>query len=594
MSEQPDRADRLRDRVRALPWLIAGAPRGLTLLLGALLVVAGAFLLLRPLSAVRVLGVYIALSCLASGVADLLAGRATTSVDRRVRLAQAGLWIVAGLTGLLWWGRQVDLFVPAVAVILLLSGVLRLAALTRRPRDVPGALLGLAELVFAALALAWPDATLIVIGALFGGRTLAYGVILLARLFASGRRPRTRRTITLARASLAVVLLLIAGGAGLLSHQLRSGAPVTDAFYDTPDDLPGRPGVLVRTADYDGDLPAGMTGSRIYYTTTNEAGEVVPSTGLLVVPEQPSGPMPLITWSHGTVGIARHCAPSAGPGAFTASQEPAAERFADLGWAFVASDYPGMGAEGATPYLIGEGEGRAVLDAARAVRDLDLDFSDDTVVWGHSQGGHGALWAGQLAESYAPDLNVVGTAALSPASDPRALAESVLAHTDTPGASLGIAFVVAAYTDYYDDLSLPEVVPPAGRTLVREAAARCTGEGGTLVTILTGLAVAGDEPLVDEGALDGDFGRRLEANRPTGPWSAPLFIGQGEADEVIDFRINEAYEADLCAAGADLEFHGYPGGTHMSVLAVGSALTEDLIAWTRDRLDGEPSTPTCS
>src|SRR5699024_8398275 len=129
--------------------------------------------------------------------------------------------------------------------------------------------------------------------------------------------------------------------------------------------------------------------------------------------------------------------------------------------------------------------------------------------------------------------------------------------------------------------------------LVREAASRCTGQGGTLVTILTGLAVAGDEPLVDVDALDGDFGERLDANRATGPWSAPLFIGQGEADEVIDFRINERYDADLCARGTDLEFHGYPGGTHMSVLEVGSDLTGDLLAWTHARLAGEEAASTC-
>src|SRR5699024_6165858 len=113
-----------------------------------------------------------------------------------------------------------------------------------------------------------------------GGRTIAYGLLLLARLPGPRRRPRTGRGVALARASLAVLLLVVAGGAGLLSHQLRTGAPVTDSFYDTPEHLPTEAGVVVRTAGYDGDLPEGMTGQRIYYTTTNEAGEIVPSTAL--------------------------------------------------------------------------------------------------------------------------------------------------------------------------------------------------------------------------------------------------------------------------------------------------------------------------
>ena len=37
--------------------------------------------------------------------------------------------------------------------------------------------------------------------------------------------------------------------------------------------------------------------------------------------------------------------------------------------------------------------------------------SRTVLVYGHSQGGHGALFAGELAASYAPDLHVVGVVA---------------------------------------------------------------------------------------------------------------------------------------------------------------------------------------
>jgi len=40
------------------------------------------------------------------------------------------------------------------------------------------------------------------------------------------------------------------------------------------------------------------------------------------------------------------------------------------------------------PYLIGESEGRAVLDSVRTARDLpDAGASHRFAVWGHSQGG---------------------------------------------------------------------------------------------------------------------------------------------------------------------------------------------------------------
>ncbi|MCR1782618.1 DUF308 domain-containing protein [Nocardioides carbamazepini] len=585
-----------RSRFRAVPWLVSGGPRWALAALGAVLIVLGLFLFLRPLTAVGFLGIYLAVSCLLSGLAELAECRDGPDDTDRIRVATGAWWLLAGLAGLVWWGRDIDLFASAAGVVLLVSGVLGLLrfARSRTWALAVGALLGLAEILFGVLALTWPDATLIVVGVLFGGRTAVFGLSLVVRGLLGTRPRRHGRLRTAGRAALATVVLAAAVGTTWISHTLRDGAPVLDGFYDTPAALPDEPGMLIRTAPYDGDLPPGMKGTRIYYTTTNADGEVVPSTGVLAVPEGVAGPLPLVTWAHGTVGIARACAPSIGPDVLTSDQEPGADRLAELGWAFVSSDYPGMGAEGATPYLIGQGEGRSVLDAARAARQVDdVELDGRTVVWGHSQGGHGALWAGQLAPSYAPDLDVVGTAALSPASNPRAIADRVLADPGALGASLGIAFVTQAYADYYADLTVADAAPRSAWTLIREAATRCTGEGGTLVTVLTGLSVARDTPLVRPGALDGRFGQRLEENIPTGPWAAPLFVGQGEKDEVIAFRINQDYVADLCARGTDVEFHGYPGGTHMSVLKAGSALDDDVVAWTEDRLARRPSRPNC-
>src|SRR5690606_2378075 len=94
------------------------------------------------------------------------------------------------------------------------------------------------------------------------------------------------------------------------------------------------------------------------------------------------------------------------------------DQVVEQGWAIVATDYTGLGTEDPHPYLIGEGEGRSVLDAIRAAQELaDVNLAEETVVWGHSQGGHAALWTGQLAPTYAPDLEIVGVAALAPASN---------------------------------------------------------------------------------------------------------------------------------------------------------------------------------
>ena len=86
----------------------------------------------------------------------------------------------------------------------------------------------------------------------------------------------------------------------------------------------------------------------------------------------------MVAWAHGTTGFAQPCAPSLLPEPFTAGAMPALDEVLDRGWILVATDYVGLGTAGPHPYLIGQGEGRSVLDAMKAahqLRTVDLDLS---------------------------------------------------------------------------------------------------------------------------------------------------------------------------------------------------------------------------
>ena len=152
--------------------------------------------------------------------------------------------------------------------------------------------------------------------------------------------------------------------------------------------------------------------------------------------------------------------------------------------------------------------------------------------------------------------------------------------------------MVAAYSRWYPDISLDDVTP-AARTLVEEAAARCTSEPGTLVTVLTGVAVSRDVPVLRADPTTGAVGRRLRENVPLGPWPAPVFLGQGTDDEVVVARLQDDYVARLCAAGRPLRYTTYAGRNHMGVLEPDSPLNADLEQWTKDRLAGSPQENSC-
>lgn len=207
---------------------------------------------------------------------------------------------------------------------------------------------------------------------------------------------------------------------------------VPDAFYAAPASLPIGPGALLRTEPFDRGVPANAHAWRVLYTTTDAHGAAALSSALVMLAKDaPAGPRRVVNWTHGTTGAARGCAPSMLAEPF--ANMPGLAGLLERGWLLVATDYAGLATADAHPYLIGEGEAHSALDALRAVRRMpEVKVAERTVVWGHSQGGHAALWTGIVAPGYAPELVIAGVAAAAPASDLRPMIDAVQ-HTRSAG-----------------------------------------------------------------------------------------------------------------------------------------------------------------
>ncbi|GAA3889029.1 hypothetical protein GCM10022381_33560 [Leifsonia kafniensis] len=603
----------LRDRVRFLPGMIGRAPWWVAVVVGLAAVALGAILIVRPLSSLGTLGLFLGLSFIASGLSDMLGvdlraadpSRAPRTNIRAVTALAVG-WIAAGVILIVWQGLTIGALGWVVAALLMVSGLVRCFAAIRGTTDERFAalLFGLTDLILGVLAVQWPDVTLLVVAVLFGIRTLVFGLAsiwaALARAFghraSTGSRPQTHARATFGRWSrslAAIVALVLAIGVGIVGGTLRSDSPTVDAFYAAPSTVPNQPGALLKAEAFTQGIPESARAWRILYTTTRTDGVPAVASGIVMVAaDAPAGPRPVVAWAHGTTGYATNCAPSALADPLVAGALPALDQIIANQWILVATDYIGLGTEGPHPYLIGQGEGRSVLDAVRAAHQLDqIEMADETVVWGHSQGGHAALWTGQLAESYAPDVNVIGVAALAPASDAITLTANL--PTITGGSVFG-SYVIEAYTETYPDVDFNQYITPTARTLVREMASRCLSEPGLLVSVLSALSIAKDRSIFAIDPTSGAFGERLRENTPTGPISAPLFIGQGLADPLIDPAMQQNYVDGLCAGGQALEYRTYAGRGHMEVVAPDSPLIGDLLAWTQARLEHEPASSTCA
>ena len=599
-----------RPRLRRALRLIERAPAPAALAIGFAVLLLGAFIVTRPLTSLWLLAFLVGISAILSGVLGLAdtesesaaggsppwPGRGPVLWNRVICL----LWIVGGLAVLVWLGRSIELLPAALSILLIIGGLGSLtgAGRGRISERVLAIASGAAQVVFGILALVWPDLTLLIAAVLFGVRTIIYGVSLIWR---AGRRlagkpaqadgstatRRNRLLLDAARYALAVTLVVLAGTAWWVNGWLADGSPVVDAFYDAPAVAPDAPGVLIRADEYLGQAPAGGRVQRILYSTTDAVGVRAVASALVISPvDPPPGPRPVISWNWGTTGVTRGCAPSLMTSTATRWAIPAVDQALERGWVVVASDYSGRGADGRFPYLIGEGEARSSIDAIRAARQLEgLRLSYDTVVWGHSQGGHAALWTEPVAADYAPELRILGTAALSPLTDPLSMARELTQRDASAELSIMVAWVLVPYAEVYPDVNVEDYVATSGRSIVREMTQRCLSEPGLFVSAITSLGVSADEPLYPANLTGGPLGRRLAQNAADGPWEAPLLIGWSLEDEVIPPELPQRFVEAACEAGADVRWVPYQRGDHRSLIVPSSAFLPTLMRWTQARFD---------
>lgn len=565
-------------------------------LLGVLCIAVGGALTLRPFTSLGVLVVFVGACFLASGLSELWDAR---DGPRAPVAVAAGLgWLAAGAVVLAWPGITIHALAIVVGVSMLAGGVARLTgAIRNRAADrVTASLSGVASLVFGALALSWPDVTVLVIALLVGPSTIIFGA---GRLFAATAPRRDRRTgrwtaqrkwprwLRIAGAAGGVVLALALLGASAAIHRSRTSP---GAFYTAPSKIPSRPGTLMRVEPFTSGIPAGAQAWRILYTTTRDEDVPAIASGVVIVSKHPpKGPRPVIAWAHGTTGVATACAPSLLASRLAPGVIPGLQQVIERGWILVATDYIGLGTTGSHPYLIGQGEARSVLDAVRAAtRIRQLSVAPETVVWGHSQGGHAALWAGALAPTYAPDAHVLGVAAIAPASDLKGLVDTVKSTLE--GKVIG-SYILSAYSAIYPDVSFDRYVRPAARVVAREMARRCLDIPEAIPSVLT--ALASRQPLFAADPLNGSLGERLRQNTPTGMINVPLLIAQGLFDPLVTPAVQGQFVKERCAAGQSLEYRTYEGRDHLSIIAPGSPFVEDLLSWTEARFAGKPPPHGC-
>jgi pimeloyl-ACP methyl ester carboxylesterase len=280
------------------------------------------------------------------------------------------------------------------------------------------------------------------------------------------------------------------------------------------------------------------------------------------------------------------CAPSLEPG----NSAPLANQLLDEGWVVTATDYQGEGTPGLHPYIAGINSSNNTVDIVRAARLMpEAHASDEYVVWGHSQGGHTAMFALDRGAAYAPELKLRGVVAGAPPSQFAFIYDYLLTSPFRYYLLMAGGGLNAAYGD--ERAPLDEVLTPAGIELLPALEQGCAGD---IADKLGGLDVSkyskGDPFEVPK------WKKVLEENDPqyfTAPREAPLLIIQGGNDEQIPVVSTQVLAQRLCGNQQVLQRWIYPGQTHAGVIAPSA---DDMIHWISDRFAGganpDPYKPT--
>lgn len=346
----------------------------------------------------------------------------------------------------------------------------------------------------------------------------------------------------------------------------------------------------------------GVVKAVIVYTSVLPDGREVNQYARLYVPESGTN-LPIFAFAPGTTGIGDQCAASLEQPQVKnwANYDSHMVTYAGQGYATVIVDYEGMrDPDRIHHYMVGELEGRSMLDSIRALGAWDgaagrLD-TDKLFVGGFSQGGHAAMWADKIASSYAPDIDIQGVIGFGPVSDVKRTLADV-----TRGATLNWfgPLVLTSYRDYYKqtydpaNILLPRWVP----TLETDAQTHCIDNliqayGRQPQGLYTPEFI---QALSRDTLSESGFGQFQEAMEKNGvgdqKTTSAKLINQGRLDNVVLTGQQEAFIPKLCRASkgtAGLKV--YPNATHYNIMVQSF---RDTLTWMQAVDSGRPTLNSC-
>lgn len=367
----------------------------------------------------------------------------------------------------------------------------------------------------------------------------------------------------------------------------RPVRPVDDPFHVPPDGYRSTPaGTLLRTRRVDigflGRLRQRVIGWQLLYRTTDPHGVPEVTATTVLVPQGHRAHQPrLMGYQCAINSSERTCFPSYAllQGARGPMANPALELLLMAsalrrGWVLSVADHGGQPGR----YVVARQPGYHVLDGLRATLAFsELRLAPDTPIglWGYSGGGLASSWTAEMAPGYAPELNIVGAALGSPASDPSAILERV---DGGVFAGLGVA-AVSALRDSYPalDNALTQHLSRRGEARLAAVKTMSTSQAITRF-MLTKFSKYTDSSLAelmtipDVAAMS--EGLRLGKVAPV----CPVLVYSAVRDQLVGIAEVDRQTTFYATHGTELTYRRDRLSEHLSLTVLGAPVALDWLA----------------
>lgn len=449
--------------------------------------------------------------------------------------------------------------------------------------------------------------------------------------------PRSRKNsiaVGAAGAAVAVAASLLVAPSIASAQQMAAPHPMSpgenpadfegaNAFYMPPEQIPAAPGSVIRREpmdlyvtlpNIDGPWPG--KAERFMYTSTDNNGVPTAVTGMVMEPIAEwtgEGARPAIVIGPGTVGQGDQCAPSR-LGSKMLGIDPQKPSiginyellFANVmlrdGVRVIMTDYIGLGTPGVHTYMNRLDQGHAMLDAARAIPALTGQSDAPVGFWGYSQGGGAAAAAAELAESYAPDVDVRATFAGAPPADLEAVAGAVQENLIVGVLGYTINGLLERHPESQGPID--EIISPRGQEVLEATRTQCIAD-----SIIEFGALGAIAP--DPTSVMTKDGRNIQEHLRTIPRlkemtdrqligtlrpNAPVLVTNNINDDAIPHDQAQALAERWSDLGADVEFRSVQLPTVADRFAIGHMLPMplgflDAKNWLIGKFNGVDVTP---